>query len=447
MAAIAQKMRDDLAKIGASGMVVVRVYFCTTSDPSEYTLDQLAAELQNQLPGVAVEPLNAEQMARLSVSFPAALRKHYATELRDYLAFLHAETLGGDNGGNDSLLLALATSTHANSAAVRAASYQQITLRALPASAEPRGLSVNEVSVELQRRLKLARPIPPAVVRKHLLELVSGGLAGSEDDRFRRLASGDEFVASGEETAFRALHDGRVRFRASLEESLKQSLSDDHFASIWTTVERKLAHFFYTQGFRMIHAVNTLTGESAKEADPSGVSVGQPIPFFVDDLAVAVAATTTGPQLRVELEQAVRDIFVERRGSAFAWIVSVCTSFVLACMLGLEETSGARLREAIGTTYLVLDTDIVLELLGVGEPGHESARELVAEWRRLGGRVLLAEPVLEEVTHHAWISQRDFDEVSERFLLTEQDRRRFVRNVFVRAFGHLVEHRKAGFHQ
>lgn len=145
---------------------------------------------------------------------------------------------------------------------------------------------------------------------------------------------------------------------------------------------------------------------------------------------------------RAELQQAIRDLFSERTGPAYEWIGAVCASFVLVCMLGLEETTGSRLREAVAGTYLIPDTDVVLEFLGDGEPEHQTAQQLIREWQRLGGRTLLAAPVAEEVAYHAWISVHDYEEARNRFLRTEEDRRFYVRNVFVRSFGYLVEHRK-----
>ena len=101
---------------------------------------------------------------------------------------------------------------------------------------------------------------------------------------------------------------------------------------------------------------------------------------------------------------------------------------MIVCALGLEESSGKRIRDTISRTHLVLDTDVVLELLGTGEPGNDSAETLVKEWRRHGGRVFFPEPVAEELAHHAWIADRERKEISDSMLLTVVDRRRYVTN-------------------
>src|SRR5262249_33182943 len=59
---------------------------------------------------------------------------------------------------------------------------------------------------------------------------------------------------------------------------------------------------------------------------------------------------------------------------------------------------------------------------------------------RVGGRILLLTPILEEVATHAWISERDFEET--RFLLkrlSPRDVQPYATNAFVRAFFGMVK--------
>lgn len=63
--------------------------------------------------------------------------------------------------------------------------------------------------------------------------------------------------------------------------------------------------------------------------------------------------------------------------------------------------------------------------------------------RGWGGRILIAEPVLEEVSRHAYIAQVDFDHVVHLLPGTPEDRLHLIGNVFVRAFGELVSEGKA----
>lgn len=434
---IADKMLGDLKKVAKSGVGVEKIYFCTTQDPSEWTLDQVAVELRAELPNATIEPMNATQLARMAGFHAEPLNRHYATELRDFQVWLTADDASEADVG-ESLLLALATAGQPGSSEIRSAAYKQMILRSL---ADDAARTLNELGVEIGGRLKLARPIPGSVLGVHIAPLETQGLVIKTGDKYARAPSGEAVAVDEEEAAAEALRDGQRDIRLALESALGHDLADKQFAAIWFVLEKNLTHFFATQGFRMVQAISALAATPGASAD-SESEVESDVPFFVDELAAAVGATSEMPEQRLELEQAIHDIFAERSGPAYQWIGSVCASFVLICMLGLEESSGSRLRDAIGGTYLIPDTDVVLEFLGDGEPAHEAAEQLVREWQRLGGHVLLAASVAEEVAHHAFISVHDYEEARNRFLRTEQDRRWFVRNVFVRAFGHLVEKKK-----
>ena len=128
-------------------------------------------------------------------------------------------------------------------------------------------------------------------------------------------------------------------------------------------------------------------------------------------------------------------MFTERDGKAFDWISAVCERFVTMCSLGLECTTSDEIRTLVTRSYIVLDTDIALTLLSQSEPDHDSVKELIANWKRIGGKFLLSLPVLEEVAYHAWISEFDFN--GSRSLLGTLrgiELRRYSDNAFVRAF-------------
>ena len=118
------------------------------------------------------------------------------------------------------------------------------------------------------------------------------------------------------------------------------------------------------------------------------------------------------PDMGEVIEQAVIDILTERSGPAFEWLSKVCERFVALCSLGLEASSTEEIRRVIARHKLMLDSDIVITTLCQGERGHEATKEMPAKWTRLGGRLLLPEPVLEEVAYHAYISQREFQETN-----------------------------------
>ena len=86
----------------------------------------------------------------------------------------------------------------------------------------------------------------------------------------------------------------------------------------------------------------------------------------------------------------------------------------------------------------MLDTDVLLSLLGEGEPDHVAVSTIVRRWTQMRGRVLVAEPVLEEGAHHAFIAQRDFDQVRHLMPGSPEDRLHLIENAFVRSFAELL---------
>ncbi|MFO0685356.1 MAG: hypothetical protein U0234_25075 [Sandaracinus sp.] len=427
------KVEDDLKKIIKSGIRFEKVYYCTSQPTSEHTLDGICAELRSLMPqGAEIEPLSGEQIARLSSVRPASMWKHYRAEVEDIWRNIVANDEAPE-AQRHSLLLALATAGHENSTAIRRACYEAVILRALVASGG--SATSNEIATRVSNDLGLGRPIPVGVITDNLGAMVKAGLAASGarwsiTDAGR--AAADEHAAE----AAKQLLEGRRDVRVALEGSVGFKFSDTQFDAIWNAVEQKLAHLFLTQGYRIVALVSGIIAPA-----PSGSQAAEDhgLPFFVDELARTASATCgSASPIRGEVEQALRDLFAERTSIAYAWMTRVCAAYITVCTLGLEASSGARLRDAIAKTHLIYDTDIVLTLFGAGEPEHEAAESLTREWRRLGGTLLLARPVAEEAAYHAHIADRDFEE-GQRFLRPEHLRVRFLKNVFTRSFGFLVE--------
>jgi hypothetical protein len=210
---------------------------------------------------------------------------------------------------------------------------------------------------------------------------------------------------------------------------------------MWLVIRQKMSHFFYSRGQQMVEEVGRLLNDATLA--PSSAGSAQPPLFFIDDLALAVANTATHPDQRDELRTALKDIFTERSGAAFEWLAGLCAAFVAVCSLGLEATTGRAIGQMIASIALALDTDVVLSLLNEGELDHGSVEAIVKRWRTLRGRLLVGEPVLREVAHHAWIAEVDFVAVRSILPGSAEDRARLIENSFVRGFAELVAMGKA----
>lgn len=254
-------------------------------------------------------------------------------------------------------------------------------------------------------------------------------------NRFVISDEGKNLTEKAQTRAFENLGRGRLAIRRQIEEEIGTTLTEEQFASMWRVLQDNLVLLFYTRGREMVNCISSLV---SIKPDPKQELVVDWQPFFVADLAKSVAATCSSPEQAQDVQRAIEDIFSEGIGPAFDWLVDVCSAFLALCSLGLEATSGEQIRQAIASISLVLDTDVVLSLLCEGEPDHISVNELVKHWRDQGGKILVADPVLRETSHHAWIAQQDFDQVSGWLPGSDEERARYIRNAYVRGFAVLM---------
>lgn len=101
----------------------------------------------------------------------------------------------------------------------------------------------------------------------------------------------------------------------------------------------------------------------------------------------------------------------------------------------MENTSGEALRQSLTSQRIILDSDIILDFLCKAERDHRTSSDLLRGWLKVGGHILVSPIVLEEVAHHAWISERDFKE-TESLLgkLRPDELARYIKSASVRTF-------------
>jgi hypothetical protein len=243
-------------------------------------------------------------------------------------------------------------------------------------------------------------------------------------------AAGEALLNEVSPEAARELLTGRTIIRQRLEELVGFRFTDGQYELVWSTLVDFLSELFHSNGLETIRAVNEFIAPGNGKAEAA-----RDLSFLLIKGAQKIRATTSNTELGEALEQAVMDIFTERSGAVFEWLAKVCERFVALCALGLEATSADEVKKVVRQNHVILDSHVILSLLCESESDYSVTRTLINRWRREGGRILLARPVLEEVAHHAWISQKDFDDTE--FLLGKlgkQELRRYAINAFVRAF-------------
>jgi hypothetical protein len=258
------------------------------------------------------------------------------------------------------------------------------------------------------------------------------GQLSKRNERYAITKKGRAAAQAQEVHARRELIEGRVFFRDQLERSLGYPLAEDHYNRIWKIVQEKITTFFSLRGVQMVSFVSRLLG-----GGPGGKEVETP--KLIEDLAVAAASTSSSPEQRDEIETAIIDLLEEPLSPAFTWLVQLCSAFIALCSLGLEAETGKALARTLSKTSLVLDTDVLLSLLCIGEPNHEAVEAIARKWRALGGEILVTDEVLHETAYHAQISYYDFDQVRSWLPGTAEERLRLIENAFVRSFAEYME--------
>lgn len=435
------KALADIERICQTTKQIARLYFCFAKPLSEYMLskiqDQLGQEVEQRFP---IHCLGAAQLSDRGARQPHITDRHYSAEIADCTRTIRTDPSDDAESG---LRLALMSSAANDSLSIRNQVYSAALLDVLRDGAARTAVTCGK---ELAAALKLRRSLPAECVVAPLQKLVTAGLVRFESTRYTISAQGLDQIIAYEETAAKRLLSGRQAVRSSLETAVGTTLLDDHFNRIWTIFEEKLSFYLHARGEHVVTEVCSLlnAADGTNDTVPRAASAGFE---FVAELADAVGSTSANRQQRTELAQAVKDLFADRTSVATDWLVRLSAAYLAACSLGLEHRSGIALSKVLARTTLVLDSDVALSLLCAGEPEHAAVVTTVLRWKENRGKVLIGEPVLEEIAYHAWIAQHDFDQVSRLIPGTPEDRLQAIGNAFVRGFAELVADGKAKLHQ
>ncbi len=351
----------------------------------------------------------------------------YPAELDDWKKFVLERE---DAALQDSAMrLALVAMQQRDLGRVRRSLYEGLILDRLA-----RGPStVNELSTSVQQALRLGKPIPPASLESHTAALAQDGLI-EIGDRLALTEQGRTARDARSTAALGSLLEGREAVRKHLAEALERRLSDDEFGDVWKAIQERLSELLYLRGETVVASLSAIVEERGRAAPESM----EEYKGLIQQLASAAAQRWQDVTTREEVYTAVSDMFTEGFGPACEWLIGICGAFVMLCSLGLEAHSGSALRKSLASLELVLDTDVVLSLVGEGEPDHASVAAARDQWTRIGGTVCLVPPVTTEVAHHASIAQSDYENVRKWLPGTAGDRLLLIKNVFVRGFAELL---------
>ena len=430
------KAIEDIERLVQTTKNIRTLYFCSSQSLTEHRCEKIAASLREYLkPDVTVSVLGSKQLAELGRRYEV-IDRAYGSEIKDILS-----RLSGDQNKSEELQglrLALLSTGAEDSIQIREQVYRNGLLDVL---SDGHARTSDKLAIDLSSVLRLGRSLDPACLTPYLSTLTSENLVDKADNGVYSINSlGIESLEGAKAAGASSFVGGRNSIRAILEEAVGTPILDEDFLRIWTVFEDRFAFYLQSRGEQIVAEVTTLFGEEVERGGNSNVDRGGSL-SFLEELADAVAASVRHSERQEVVRQAVKDMFSDRSGDAAKWLVTVCASFITACTLGLEYRSGEVVRTLMRRITLVLDTDVVLSLLGEGEPEHEAVELIVKKWRENRGQVLVGTPVLQEAAYHAYIAQNDFEQVKLKLPGNEDYRLRLIENAFVRSFAHMMASR------
>lgn len=441
------KVKADALKLGKTTKNFDRAYFCSSQKLTEYAADRLAAEFAKAAKCEAgkVTVLGRETLAKFGAHHDDVLRKHYVAEIHAAMQALAERSDASEQ--EHSLRLALSVAGTDDAARIREAVWAAALRLAL---ADGFARSVGTISALLSNLLKLSATIRPDTLRLHLERGVADGYLQRDGNNYKLSPAGRDALGADEERVSAAALEGRTAFRDAVTSAIRSNLTTSQSNEMWLAMQNSLATLLYERGREILQLMAPLLGHGpvadreAPSSDPASATTRAPVhKDIVEPLARAAANVFQLPDQAEEVRLAISDLLHSGYGPAVDWLTRSCYAFVCACSLGLEARTQAALESIIERTSLVLDTDVVLSLLSPDEPPHASVESLTKEWREFGGQVLVTREVMSEVARHAWIAQKDYDQVRDLLPATHMDRQIVSKNAFVRGFGRLVEEGKA----
>lgn len=377
------KVFSDFERIQETTRYLKTMYFCSSQPLSEHKREQLRHQLADETDhAYEIDVLGASQIAELSIKYGDIAERFYNAEIQDVLKVLTAAP--SDTSQENGFRLAILAAASEDSDAIRKEVYRT---RLLDALRDGQGRTPAIVSKAISEALQLGRNIPTSTLAPHLDELTAEKLISYNGIAYQITAKGSEEIAQREKEGVGRLLELKGEIRTALEQGLGETIQIDHFNQIWKVFEAGISYYFASRGESLVAEVRRVFGE---KIESNAVGTPHESLSFLDDLARSVGATSTNPDRRQDLEQAVKDIFSDRDGPAANWLIRISANFMCACAMGIEASTSRAMSQLFSKTRLLLDTDVILSLLGSGEPEHEGVATLVDRWRKLGGIVFAA---------------------------------------------------------
>lgn len=437
---VVKKAVGDTKRI-CENVAPVNVTYCF-NDPAFSEHKAIRIEEQVRVTATSLEVVRsfgAHQLAQLAAEYPRAFEKHYQGELANLRTALATSSSASEYVELTGLRLALTTQLTDDAQSRRKDMIQNLVLTALTNGAS---VTLQEIARSISERLHLPKAAQSGWLQPEISELVQSGYLACNNDRYSITASGAENVKARTSAGTKTVIDGQSRVHDLIEKLTGHKLTTSEWQMIWSILQSHITVMFLSHGATIIESIESVV--SGQIAVSQATTLREHIARIASSIA-SISGKGTGNRLE-EIAQAVSDMFQEKSSPAFAWLTSLCEVYVHLCALGLEPYAQNQVLTHLQEIELILDTDVVLSMLCTGEENHFAVEEIIKGWKKLGGGLRVAEPVLEETSHHAWISQIDYEMTWRLFpKMKLEDAQHSIENAFVRGYWTEMARRKAAF--
>jgi len=419
------KVNTDLIRATANASPD-RIVYCSSQKLSESKTEEITTIIKRHTAQGSILVLGSLQLSTLAEKYHETFEKFYHAEIQDIRdTILSAKD---SNVNTKGLRLALIAFGSTEGISLRK-EVLQVTL--LGFMEENKSYSLPSIAQGFSADIGLQKTLSENFLRDALETLQTNGEVEYKQGGWRLTAKGCDRKNGMPLEAATHLIEGRQLIREQLEKLIGLKLDDKQYGQIWASLMDCISGIFHANGLDVMIAVEQiLTG-----IDEDGSTDVPDLRALLTEGVKRAASIIQTDDLRDAVGCGLLDIFTERDSKAFDWLTKVAERFVVLCSLGLEDSSSEAAREVLSSHRVILDSDVILDYLCEGESEHGAAHNLLSEWLMIGGRLLVSTVVLEEVAHHAWISERDYNE-SELLIgkLRPEEMRRYIKSAFVRTF-------------
>lgn len=430
------KAEEDSKKIASKPFSPKIIRVCVLQekgkDVTEKALDEIKKIFYKNISNV--ETVLADgilQISEFAVKYPAHFEKHYRSELENLKIALAVDSTDSEKVETTGMRIALTTQFSNDANILRKDLLRNLVLSILSSADSEIGLICKNVSDSL----KLPRVVNQAYLSPILSELLKEDFIVEDSGVYSLASKGQEEIKRRTDEGTENLINGQLLIRDTIYELTGDEINPNEFSRVWQIVQDEIANMFLTNGIYIIQSIEAIITNESQIIEHTDLHEA------IKSIAEKIAHLDVWGNRSRDIFQSIIDLFSEHDSDSYKWLAQLGTIYISLCSLGLEPAAQRQIEKRLRNLDLLLDTDIVLSFLSSGEFYHNAIQHIVKTWQSINGHIWVTPCVLEEAAYHAWIAQREYDELWKD--LDKYDNKsalRLIDNVFVRGFR--VESRK-----